>query len=76
VRRTSIIPLLEQGWNEESEDLMVTEDMAREQIALVEEAAAIDKLGKVIAIVHARTETHEESDVKVEEIDPNEQRKP
>ena len=40
---------------------MVTEDMAREPIAVVEETAVVDKIQKVTGIVRARTEMHEET---------------
>jgi stress response protein YsnF len=40
---------------------MVTENLARERIPVVEETAVVDKLQKVTGIVRARVETHEET---------------
>jgi uncharacterized protein (TIGR02271 family) len=42
---------------------MVTEDMAREPIAVVEETAVVDKLRRVTGIVRAQTELHEDTAV-------------
>jgi uncharacterized protein (TIGR02271 family) len=40
---------------------MVTEKMDREQIAVVEETVAVDKLRKVTGVVRAKTETREDT---------------
>ena len=40
---------------------MTTEDMAREQIAVVEETAVVDKVRTVTGIVRARAETREDT---------------
>jgi uncharacterized protein (TIGR02271 family) len=40
---------------------MMTEDMTRDPIAVVEETAVVDKLRKVTGIIRARTETHEDT---------------
>ena len=41
----------------------MTEDMVREQIAVVEETAVVDKLRRVTGIVRAQTELHEDTAV-------------
>ena len=40
---------------------MTTEDMTREQLPVVEETVAVERVRKVTGIVRARTETHEET---------------
>jgi uncharacterized protein (TIGR02271 family) len=61
VRRTWVISGVGTRLEREVKDFMVTEDMAREQIAVVEETAVVDKIRKVTGIVRARTEMHEET---------------
>jgi uncharacterized protein (TIGR02271 family) len=41
--------------------LMAIEDVAREQIPLVEEAVAVERARKVTGVVRAKTETHEDT---------------